>query len=354
MEDQSIQPEKQIADETPREVLQEVIVEEEQTFAIRFLFLVGALLVVLVLLLYTLPSTAKLRLAQHVPTDTEEISEPPRTDAYAILNGVFPEVPLEADAAYVLDLQTGQALFSKNGDAQLPLASLTKLMTVLVAADLFGNTGEVAITPESLQVEGSTGLAPEDSWLSRDLFTFTLMQSSNGGARAIAAAAGGSLPIATRAEYEDAEKRFVENMNERAKELGLLQTYFINETGLDETAQTGGGYGSARDVAYLMGEMVKQHPDLLEGTSVDALALSTLENESRIAINTNQDIGSIPALIGSKTGYTELAGGNLVIAFDRGIGRPVIIAVLGSSKEGRFSDVRMLVKATFDYLENTR
>ena len=69
------------------------------------------------------------------------------------------------------------------------------------------------------------------------------------------------------------------------------------------------------------------------------------------ARNTNQDTLSIPWILASKTGYTDLAGGNLVIAFDAGMMQPYIIAVLGSSKDGRFSDVNKLYKATIDYLD---
>ena len=64
------------------------------------------------------------------------------------------------------------------------------------------------------------------------------------------------------------------------------------------------------------------------------------------AVNTNERIADIPGLIGSKTGFTRLAGGNLVIAYDAGLNRPIVIAVLGSTRKGRFSDVTTLINAT--------
>ena len=68
-------------------------------------------------------------------------------------------------------------------------------------------------------------------------------------------------------------------------------------------------------------------------------------------LNTNRETGELPLLIASKTGYTDLAGGNLVIAFDAGFNRPIIIAVLGSTAEERFTDVEKLVWATLAYLQ---
>ena len=69
-----------------------------------------------------------------------------------------------------------------------------------------------------------------------------------------------------------------------------------------------------------------------------------------MAKNTNIDVEKIPGLLASKTGYTTLAGGNLVVAFDASIGRPIIVVVLGSSQEGRFKDVQSLVNASIKYV----
>jgi D-alanyl-D-alanine carboxypeptidase len=67
-------------------------------------------------------------------------------------------------------------------------------------------------------------------------------------------------------------------------------------------------------------------------------------------VNTNKAIDLLPNVIASKTGFTDLAGGNLVVAFDAGIAHPIIIAVLGSSFDGRFDDMTKLVNSTIEYL----
>lgn len=311
----------------------------------RFVARVGILLfLILLLAVFFFFATPRERLLRDHNLTKEKSENTTREIEY---QEPFPQVTLTAKAAYVLDLTTGNALYAKNPDAQLPLASLTKLMTVLVASDIFKDQGLVTITKEALADNDHPSLLPSEHWLPRDLFTFTLMQSSNDGARAIASAAGSFL--LSKDQLQSARDRFIALMNEKNTELGLTQTYFLNETGLDETLQTGGGYGSAHDVAVLLGELVRRHPEVLDGTRVPALALSTLDDKKHVAINTNTDLGNIPGLIGSKTGFTDLAGGNLVVAFDPGPGRAMIAAVLGSTAEERFHDIETLVAATLQY-----
>ena len=141
-------------------------------------------------------------------------------------------------------------------------------------------------------------------------------------------------------------------MNEKSKKLGLTSMRFINETGLDvESFDQTGGYGSARDVAMLMTWIVENEPELLEATPYERLTLVSESQKVHNIQNTNEIIGHIPSLIGSKTGYTDRAGGNLVIVFDMGFAHPIVVSVLGSSIEGRFSDAEKLIAATFLYFE---
>jgi D-alanyl-D-alanine carboxypeptidase len=108
---------------------------------------------------------------------------------------------------------------------------------------------------------------------------------------------------------------------------------------------TSGGYGSAKDMAKLFQYIIENKPTLLEATQYEKLAIAS-KSKVHTADNTNKIVSSIPALIASKTGLTDLSGGNLVIAFDAGLMRPIIISVLGSSEDGRFSDMQKLVEAS--------
>ena len=142
-------------------------------------------------------------------------------------------------------------------------------------------------------------------------------------------------------------------MNKKAKELNLKQTYFLNESGLDiDEKSLSGSYGSAQDVAMLFDYMVRNKPEILEVTSYNKLELKSEDNKIHNTENTNEIINKIPWVIASKTGYTDLAGGNLVVAFDNGMMRPIIISVLGSTKEGRFKDMKKLVDIVMDSNSN--
>jgi len=198
--------------------------------------------------------------------------------------------------------------------------------------------------------EGDSGLYENERWSFKDLIRFTLMVSSNDGASAVANVAGvfkNNFP----SRIEDNNKSFVQAMNEKAKEIGLTQTYFINPTGLDTSESVSGGYGSARDAVRLLEYAVINVSDIVEPTRHSAVNFESLSDINHRATNTNSAIDALPGLIASKTGYTDLAGGNLVIAFDAGINHPIIISVLGSTQKGRFEDIEKLVNASLKSLD---
>ncbi len=265
----------------------------------------------------------------------------------AALPDPFANITLTGKSAIVWDMAKEEALFVKNPDASLPLASLTKVMTALTVSESLGNTSNIVINPEYLSPEGDSGLKVGDTWTKKDLLDYTLVTSSNDGAYALASVAQAAQSMSGGAANPNAHEAFVAKMNETAQNIGLQNSRFWNEHGLDRNADRGGAYGSARDVAKLIEYILKNQPDLLEATRYKNLAINSTEARYE-ATNTNQFVDSIPGLIASKTGYTDLAGGNLVIAFDAGIGHPIIITVLGSTQEGRFEDTLKLVNATLE------
>lgn len=259
----------------------------------------------------------------------------------------FPNVPLVARAAVVYDVKRGEVLFEKNARAQLPLASLTKIMMALTARDELPKDAVVTINEEFLQEEGNNGFRDGQEWKLSDILDATLVESSNDGAAAIAGAYAAFQKEATEVEEG---MDFVSLMNEKAKALGLEQTYFLNPTGLDTSASVSGGYGSAHDMAKLFSFAIQKFPDAFEATRYKDIVVSSLGKTEYTISNTNDAIDQIPGLVASKTGYTDLAGGNLVILFDAGPMHPVAVAVLGSTLDGRFSDTISLVDATLRYL----
>lgn len=255
-------------------------------------------------------------------------------------NNPFGSLNLEAKSVYVLDMNSGKQIFSLNENAQLPLASITKIMTALVAIDMAPDFTLVPIKKSDIN------LAKGEKWNLKDLIDYTLMVSSNDGASAIAGVVGAIDPVDSQ---KTAEENFVSRMNEKTRKIGLMQTYFLNESGLDLNSKVSGAYGSARDMAELFAYALQHHPEIIEATKYEKLSLSS-ENKNHNAVNTNKSINSIPNIIGSKTGFTDLAGGNLAVAFDAGIEKPIVMVVLGSTEFGRFTDAENLAQAVLKSL----
>lgn len=262
----------------------------------------------------------------------------------------FDDVRISAQAAIVKDLRSGKVLYEKNAYAPLPLASITKVVTALTAADIFKANGKTAvqITAAHLAPEGDDTLVPGDHFTVPDLLNYLLVSSSNDAARALAQTAGSLIATPPQTGLE----AFIERMNTVAATAGMEQATFYNESGLDENeaAREAGAFATARDVAELFSHTLETAPQLLEATRADSLTISSKEGRSRTTANTNKVVGDLPNIIGSKTGFTYTAGGNLAVVIDPSLGQPIVIVVLGSSKEGRFADVERLATATLEQL----
>jgi len=237
---------------------------------------------------------------------------------------------VQAKSAIVYDLSNGKVLYNKNADEQLPLASLTKLMTALVADNELGAQALVQVSEKALSTEGESGLLAGDIWHARDLSDFMLTVSSNDAATVFATVNG-------------EQQQFINKMNNLAQQLGLYSLVFFNESGLDLDEQNAGAYGSARDISHLISYIALTKPELLEATTFDEFTSVSTTGLRYKAVNTDKIVGQIPGLIGSKTGFTDLAGGNLAVIFDISIGHPIAVVVLGSTVDGRFDDVLRLV-----------
>jgi serine-type D-Ala-D-Ala carboxypeptidase (penicillin-binding protein 5/6) len=301
---------------------------------IRFVFTLFVVLSLFVVTSYVLGSRVK----------REDVSVPTRTAA------VFPEVALRAKGAYVYDARTKAVLYAKNENERLSLASLTKLMSAVVAREISPAYGTVTVSGDALKAEGDSGLMEDERWSLSDLLDFSLVSSSNDGIRAVALSLGALSSF--NANEEEIMNDFVRKMNSKAVELDLKNTYFWNETGLDESTVKGGGYGTAKDISLLLEYIIENEPVLLEATREKQTVITSIDNFEHVATNTNRLTSETPGLIGSKTGYTDTAGGNLAFVFDPELGRPIIITVLGSSASGRFEDAKKLIDATLAYLRN--
>ena len=245
---------------------------------------------------------------------------------------------LLAKAAIVYDPTTGFVWYAKNADVTLPLASLTKLMTAEAVLNSVPSSTLITLSAKDTSVEGDAGdwnLKTGDTLTLSNIIKLGLNASSNHAMSAAAAALGAN---------------YITDLNKTANALGLTHTYFLNSTGLDLTADTSGAYGSASDIAHLAAAFMQQYPTYFELSTNESVTVpvSSKGQATRevTASATALPILDMPGIIGVKTGYTELAGGNVVVAFDVDINHPLIAVVLGSSQSGRFDDVRTLIKAS--------
>ncbi len=251
---------------------------------------------------------------------------------------VFQAPKLEAKGAVVYDPKQDKVLYGQNENQALPLASITKVMTALLGYEQLDPDQKITITDQDLSLGSNGGLEANKTWLYHDLADFMLTTSSNGAAMAIA------RTMATKTGTD-----FAVLANNKARELTLSTLSYRNPTGLDQNGGPG-AVGSPSDIAKLMAYVTVYKPELLASTKWSSIKKTTVDGSAIYGSNTNLIIKTIPGFLGSKTGLTDLAGGNLTVIFDAGIDRPIVVVVLGSSQEGRFTDMQKLITETLSIL----
>lgn len=232
--------------------------------------------------------------------------------------------PRVAARAYLVENgATGEVLLSYHARRRLPMASITKLMTVLLAVERAKPDDVVTVSRAAAKVgESTVHLRPGERLTVRDLMKAALIQSANDAADALAAHIAGSGAA------------FVALMNERARELGLADTHFVRPDGLDAP----GHVSSARDVS-LLARIVMRKPIV---RTIVRERTATIGG-GRTLHTWNDLLGSFPGLIGVKTGHTSGAGWSEVAAA-RGPGTTIYATILGSpSRSRRNADLAALL-----------
>lgn len=206
-------------------------------------------------------------------------------------------VDCSAISAVVMEAETGRVLYEKQAHQRRPIASITKLMTVLVALDSgHGLEEEVTIQPEWTGIEGSSlYLAPGETVRLETLLYGLMLRSGNDGAEAIAGWCGGS------------REEFIARMNQKAAQLGMGDSQFADPSGLSDENH----WSSAYDMALLARTCLAQ-PELAKIVATKAITL-----EGRAFVNHNKLLWRYPGCVGMKTGFTKQAGRTLVSAAER-------------------------------------
>ncbi len=229
------------------------------------------------------------------------------------------------EAAILIDGDSGQVLFEKNADRELPPASITKVMPLLIAMEEI-EKGKISLDDEvtvSRLAESMGGsqifLAADTRLKMEELLKAVTIASANDASVAVAEAIAGTY------------SNFIDMMNRRAEELGMNNTHFVNSTGLP--TEDGEHYSTARDLAVVSRELVK-YPKILEwgSTWLDYLQLPSRE---AMLVNTNKLIRKYPGMDGLKTGHTQAAGFCLSATAKRNDMRLVSVVLNADSEPGR-------------------
>jgi D-alanyl-D-alanine carboxypeptidase (penicillin-binding protein 5/6) len=229
---------------------------------------------------------------------------------------------LSASDVLLANSDTGQILLAVNPDNPRPMASLTKLMTALLALERSRLDEQVVVSSAALVGESAMGLQAGEVVTVEDLLWGLLLNSGNDAAMALAQHVAGSVPD------------FVIMMNARAAELGLHSTHFTNPHGMDASDH----YGSAYDL-WRLAEEALTHPKIRE-----IVATQGITRAGHPLWNRNELLATYPDADGVKTGTTDLAGQSLVASVTRD-GHRVLAVILGSSD--RYADARALLDFYF-------
>lgn len=202
---------------------------------------------------------------------------------------------IKASALYMVELQSGKVLLQKNATRRLPPASLTKIMTALVAMEAASLQEVVKIDGRALVHHSAHKFRPGEEFLLRDLLTAMLVTSANDACEAIAWHIGGD------------DKQFVAMMNDRARALGLKNTHFANPCGFDAP----GHYSTAADLAKLT-EQALQQPFFSMMVRTLVRDITTVDGTRQMSLHSTNELLIDPDVNGVKTGYTSKAGRCLI------------------------------------------
>ena len=242
-------------------------------------------------------------------------------------------------AAILIDEDSGTVLYEKNADQQRPIASITKVMTLLLAfealsAGRISLSDTVPVSEHAYHMGGSQiWLEPGEQMTLDDMLKAICISSANDAAVAVAEFVGGSEPA------------FVQQMNTRAADLGLTNTHFENACGLDAE----GHLSTARDVAMMSREILLHHAEVRNYCSI---WMDSLRDGATQLVNTNKLLKTYNGITGLKTGTTSRAGVCISASAERN-GLRLIAVVLGAdSGKERFAAATALLDYGFANYEN--
>lgn len=280
-------------------------------------------------------ATASLAAVNEPPKDAGAVTMPslaarpriyPKTNFDVRANSLHEIVNGRVAAFMIVDLETGEEVFSQNATKNWPIASLTKLMTAVIATEKIGVTEDVSVSQTAVDTFGEAGsLAEGMKFKVSDLLKAMLQVSSNDAAVALAESKG--------------QESFIAEMNMKARELGMSDaTRFVDPIGLDSRNQS-----TLVDLQKLIAYIYEYQPKILSASRTATDRIKDLAKGKTISLTNINDFARLKEFsnfLGGKTGFIDESGGNLVSVFSVSK-RPMLIMVLGSDE--RFEITRQLL-----------
>ncbi len=241
---------------------------------------------------------------------------------------------LESEAAILMDQGSGQVLFEKDAHKQLRPASVTKVMTILLIMEAL-DSGKITYDTQIPCSENAASMGGSQIWLDvREEL------SVNDMLKAICVVSANDCTVAMAEYLAGSQEAFVEQMNQKAKELGMQDTTFKNCHGIDED----GHVTSAYDIALMSRELLTKHPAITKYTTI---WMDSLRDGKSGLVNTNKLVRNYPGATGLKTGSTSLALYNLSASATRDGLSLIAVIMRAPNSDTRFKDAKKVLDYGF-------
>ena len=244
------------------------------------------------------------------------------------------ELTLTSHAALLMEKSTGEILYAQNEHDALPPASVTKIMTVLLTMEAI-DSGRIALDDMVTVSAYAAGMGGSQVFLAEGE-----QMSVDDLLKAVCVSSGNDAAVALAEHVAGVTELFVEQMNNRARELGMKDTHFVNCTGL--TAE--GHLTSAHDIALMSRELLLHHPEVRNYTTI---WMDTLRNGTFGLSNTNKLIRFYEGATGLKTGFTQEAGYCISATAERDGMELIAVIMKGTTSDSRNADAKMLLNYGF-------
>ncbi len=241
---------------------------------------------------------------------------------------------VSAPSAVLMEKTTGTVLFAKDEHTPREPASVTKVMTLLLTMEAIDD-GRLSYDDTVTGSAHAASMGGSQIWL-KEGETMTVRDLL----KAVCVVSGNDAAVALGEHLAGSEDAFVERMNKRAAELGMNDTHFVNATGLPAA----GHMTSAHDIAVMSRELIRNHPDIRQFTTI---WMDSLRDGASMLVNTNKLIRFYQGATGLKTGSTDAAGYCLSATAERDGMELIAVIMKGKTSDERFADARTLLDYGF-------